>query len=59
MSRAGKVSFKLVATRLSHYCKREDIIFEAQNGCHPARSTSDMMFVARRRHELVRKKKSP
>ena len=59
VSHAGKVLLKLVTTRLSRYCDSENILFEEQHGFRPARSTNDMVFVARRLHELARAKGHP
>ena len=56
VAHAGKVLLKIVATRLSHYCEREGILPEEQNGFRPRRSTLDMLFVVQRLHELARKK---
>ena len=56
---AGKVLTTLITTRLSHYCEREDILFEKQSGFRPARSTNDMMFAIWRLHELTRTKGTP
>ena len=44
MAHAGKVMLKIVAARLSHYCKREGILPEEQSGFSPRRSTLDMLF---------------
>ena len=59
VSHAGKVLTKLITTRLSHYCEREDILLEEQSGFRPARSTNDMMFVIRRLHELTKNEGHP
>eukprot|EP00752_Nemacystus_decipiens_P007608 g6799.t1 len=56
VAHAGKVLLKIVATRLSHYCEREDILPEEQSGFRLRRSTLDMLFVIQRLHELARKK---
>ena len=59
MAHAGKVLLKVIASRLSDYCERENILPEEQCGFRPQRSTIGMMFVVRRLQELVRKKDTP
>ena len=54
MAHAGKILPKVIAGRLSDYCKREDIFPEEQCRFRPQRSTVDMMFVVRCLQELVR-----
>ena len=55
MAHAGKILLKVIASRLSDYCEREDILPEAQVAFRPHRSMIDMMFVVRRLQELARK----
>ena len=52
MSHAGKVLLKVVARRLSAYCKAKGLLPEEQCGFRPNRSTTDMMFVVRRLQEI-------
>ena len=59
VSHAGKVLLKVIAGRLSDYCKRENILLEQQCGFGPQRSTVDMMFVVRRLQKLAREKGTP
>ena len=59
VAHAGKVLLKVIAGRLSGYCKRENILPEKQCGFRPQRSTVDMMFVERRLQKLARKKDTP
>ena len=59
MAHAGKVLLKVIAGRLSDYCKRDNIPPEEQCGFRPQRSTVDMMFVVRRLQELARRKDTP
>ena len=56
VAHAGKILLKIIARRLSEYCKRVGILLEEQSGFRPNRSTTDMMFVIRRLQELARKK---
>lgn len=46
---------KLVATRLSNYREREDILPEEPSGLRRAHSTYDIMLAVRRFHEVARK----
>ena len=55
VAHAGKVLLRVIAGRLSDYCKRENILPEEQCGFRPQRSTVDIMFVVRRLQELARK----
>ena len=59
VAHAGKILLKIIAHRLSEYCKRVEILLEEQSGFRPNRSTIDMMFVIRRLQEFVRKKQIP
>ena len=52
VSHAGKVLFKVVARKLSAYCKAKGLLPEEQCGFRPDRSTTDMMFVVRRLQEI-------
>ena len=56
VAHAGKILLKIIARRLSEYCERVGILPEEQSGFRPNRSTTDMMLVIRRLHELARKK---
>ena len=53
----GKILLKIIARRLSECCERVGILPEEQSGFRPNRSTTDMLFVIRRLHELARKKR--
>ena len=55
MSHAGKVLLKVVARRLSAFCKAKEFLPEEQCGFRPDRSTTAMMFVVRRLQEIGRK----
>ena len=55
VSHADKVLLKVVARRLSAYCKANRLLQEEQCGFRPERSTTDMMFVVRRLQEIGRK----
>ena len=55
VSHAGKVLLKVVARRLSAYCEVKGLLPEKQCGFRPDHSTTDMMFVVRRLHEVGRK----
>ena len=57
VAHAGKILLKIIARRPSECCERVGILPEEQSGLRPNRSTTDMMFVIRRLHELVRKKR--
>ena len=59
VAHAGKILLKIIARRLSEYCERVRILPMEQSGFRPNRSTTDMMFVIRRLHELARKKRIP
>ena len=59
VAHAGKILLKIIARRLSEYCKRVGILPEEQSGFRPNRSTTDMMFVIRRLQELAWKKQIP
>ena len=59
VAHAGKIPLKIIARRLSEYCKRVGILLEEQSGFRPKRSTTDIMFVIRRLQELMRKKRIP
>ena len=54
VSHAGKALLKVAARRLSAYCEAEGLLPEEQCGFRPDRSTTDMMFVVRRRQEVGR-----
>ena len=56
---AGKILLKVIARRLSEYCKRVGILPEEQSGFRPNRSTANMIFVMCRLQELARKKRIP
>ena len=56
---AGMILLKIIVRRLSDYCERLGILPEEQSGFRPNRSTTDRMFVIRRRQELARKKRIP
>ena len=55
VSHTGKVLLKVVARRLSAYCKANGLLPEEQCGFRPDRSPTDMMFVVRRLQEAGRK----
>ena len=57
VAHAGNILLKIIARRLSECCERVGILPEEQSGFRPNRSTTDMMFVIRRLHELARKKR--
>ena len=59
VAHAGKVLLKIVATRLSTYCEARNLLPEEQCGFRPHRSTTDMMFAARRLQELGREARVP
>ena len=59
VSHAGKVLFKIVATRLGAYCETRNLLPEEQCGFRPHRSTKDMIFAVRRLQELGRKARVP
>ena len=59
VAHAGKVLLKIVATRLSAYCKARNLLPEEQCGFRPHRSTTDMMSAVRRLQELGRKVRAP
>ena len=59
MAPAGKILFKIVATKLSAYCEARSLLPEEQCGFRPHRSTTDVMFVVRRLQELGRKARVP
>ena len=59
VAHAGKILLKIIARRLSEYCKRVRILLEEQSGFRPNRSTTDTIFVIRRLQELARKKIIP
>ena len=52
---AGKVLLKIVATRLSAYCKTKGLLPEERCWFRPNRSTTDMLYAVRRLLELGRK----
>ena len=56
---AGKILLKIIARRLSEYCKRVGILPEEQSGFRPNRFTANMIFVMCRLPELARKKRIP
>ena len=55
VAHAGKVLLKVIASRLSAYCERENILPEEHCGFRPQRSTVDMISAVRRLQELARK----
>ena len=55
MSHAGKALLKVVARRLGAYCEAKGLLPEEQCGFRPDRSTTDMMFVVRKLHEVGHK----
>ena len=55
VSHAGKILLKMVAGRLSTYCKAKGLLPEEQCGFPSDRSTTDMMFVVRRLQGIRRK----
>ena len=55
MSHVGKVLLRVVAMRLSASCEAKGLLPEEQCGFRPDRSTTDMMFMARRLQEIGRK----
>ena len=55
MSYAGKALLKVIARRLRAYCEAKGLLPEEQCGFRPERSTTDMMFVARRLQDIRRK----
>ena len=55
VSHAGKVLLKVIARRLSAYCKAKGPLSVKQCGFRPDRSTTNMMFVVRRLQEIRRK----
>ena len=59
VAHAGKIPLKILACRLSEYCKRVGTLPEEQRGFRPNLFTTDMMFVIRRLRELARKKRIP
>ena len=59
VAHAGKALLKVIASRLSDYCERENSLPEEQRGIRPQRSAVDMMFVVRRLYELGQKKDTP
>ena len=59
VAHAGKILLKVIARRLGEYCERVGILPEEQSGFRPNRSTTDMVFVIRRLHELTRKRHIP
>ena len=59
VTHAGTILLKIIARRLSEYCKRVGILPEEYSGFQPNRFTTDMMFMIRRLQELARKKRSP
>ena len=54
VSRASKVLLKVVAWRLSAYCKAKGLLPEEQGGFRPDYSTTDMMFVVPKPGEIRR-----
>ena len=55
----GKVLLKVITSRQSNYCEREDILPEDQYGFRPQRQTTVMIFAVRPLHQLARKKSAP
>ena len=56
---AGKKLLKIIARRLREHCERVGILPEKQSGFRPNCSTTDMILVIHRLHELARKKRNP
>ena len=56
---AGKILLKIIASRLSEYCKRVGMLPDGQSGFLPNCFTTDMMFVIRRLQEFAWKKRTP
>ena len=54
VAHTGKVLLKIVANQLGDFCKEAGILPEEQCGFRSQRSTTDMMFVVRRRQKLGR-----
>ena len=48
VAHAGKILLKIIARRVSEYCKRMGILLEEQSSVQMNRSTTDMKFVIRR-----------
>ena len=59
LSHEGKVLLKIVANRLSDYCKAHGILPDEQCGFRPKRSTVDMLFVVPQLQELARRPRIP
>ena len=59
VAHAGKILLKVIARRLSEYCKRVGILPEEQSGSRSNCSTTDTMFVVRRLQELEWNKQIP
>ena len=51
VAHAGKVLLKIVASRISAYCKASELLPEEQCGLHPHRLTTNMMLAIRRVEE--------
>ena len=59
VAHAGKAFLYIVTTRLNAYVESLGILPEEQCGFRPARSTTDMIFVARMLQEFGREKNTP
>ena len=59
VAQTEKILLKIIASRISEYCERVGILPEEQSGFRPNHSTTDMMLVICRLHEVVRKKRIP
>ena len=59
VAHAGRILLKIIASRLSEYCKCVGILPEEQSGLRPNCSPTDMIFVMRLLQELARKKRIP
>ena len=59
VARAGKVLLKIIATRLSAYYEAKELLSEEQCGFRPHRSTTDIIFMVRRREALGTKARTP
>ena len=58
VAHASKILVKIIARRLSVYCKSAEGLPEEQSGFQPNHSTIDMVFMIRPLQELVRKKRN-
>ena len=58
VAHAGKILLKIIARHLSEYCERVGVLPEEHSDFRSNRSTTDIMFVVRRLHEVERKKRN-